>query len=107
MTVLTLGALVFLRHLESSGLISSTPLFVIAIASALQVALRLDRDAATPVPAEIGKLIRNLLLLQAAYCASVAALGAFFGDSTPYIATASLVALWPVSRLLSRWFYAS
>lgn len=105
--VLALGGFAFLRRLEDSGLISSTPLFLIAVASAFQTALRLDRDTATPVPAEIGKLIRNLLLLQAAYCASVAALGAFFGDSTPYIATASLVALWPLSRLLGRWFYAS
>ena len=104
---LSLGAFFFLRRLDDSGLISSTPLFVIAIACALQVALRLDRDPATPVPAEIGKLIRLLLLLQSAYCASVAALGAFFGNTVGYAATIILLALWPLSRLLSRWFYAS
>ena len=105
--VLFLGAFAFLRRLDDSGLISSTPLFVIAIAGAVQVALRLERDPATPVPAEIGKLIRVLLLLQSAYCASVAALGAFFGNSLGYTATVVLLALWPLSRLLSRWFYAS
>ena len=106
-TVLLLGAFVFLRRLEDSGLISSTPLFVIAIAGAFQVALRLERDPATPVPAEIGKLIRLLLLLQSAYCASVAALGAFFGNTVGYASTVILLALWPISRLLGRWFYAS
>ncbi len=105
--VISIGAFVFLRHLEDSGMISSTPLFVIAIAGAFQVAMRLERDPATPVPAEIGKLIRLLLLLQSSYCASMAALGAFFGNTVGYASTVILLALWPISRLLSRWFYAS
>lgn len=104
---LVLGGFFFLRRLEEGGQFSCTPLFVIAIASAFQVGLRLERDPATPVPAEIGKLIRLLLLLQSAYCASAAALGAFFGNTLGYSATVILLALWPISRLLSRWFYAS
>lgn len=104
---LALGGLFFLRRVEESALVSSTPLFILAIACALQAALRLERDPATPVPPEIGKLIRLLLLLQSAYCASVAALGAFFGNTLGYAATVILLALWPISRLLSRWFYAS
>jgi 4-hydroxybenzoate polyprenyltransferase len=106
-TTLVIGGFIFLRRLEESGLISSTPLFIIAAACALQVALRLERDAATPVPAEIGKLIRLILLLQASYCASVAALGACFGNTVGYASTVVLLALWPLSRLLSRLFYAS
>lgn len=105
--VLAIGGVFFLGSLDENGLFSCTPLFIIAIVSALQVGLRLERDPATPVPAEIGKLIRLLLLLQSAYCASVAALGAFFGNTLGYIATVGLLALWPLSRVLSRWFYAS
>ena len=107
LAVLALGAFAFLRRLDDSGVISSAPLFVIVLACALQVAWRLDRDPAAPVPPEIGKLIRLLLLVQSSYCASVAALGAFFGNTVGYTSTVILLALWPASRLLSRWFYAS
>ena len=53
------------------------------------VAYQLIRDPATPVPPQIGKLVRLLLLIQAAFCAAV-------GSVEASIAACFLVLLWPV-----------
>ena len=61
---------------------------------------KLNREPAPPIPPIIGQLIRLLLPLQAIWCiASRSLAGA--------IAAAVLLALWPVSRAVSRRFYAS
>jgi 4-hydroxybenzoate polyprenyltransferase len=94
------GAAWFLWPLNPTSQTASTPLFVIGIVSAFQTALRLVRDPGASVPPEIGKLIRLLLLIQAAFCAAV-------GGLEGSLAAGLLVLLWPLSRLLGRWFYAS
>lgn len=96
---LVAGGGLFLHSLSATGRMGGTPLFVIAAAGALQVALLL-RDSTTPVPPQIGALIRLLLLVQAAFCAAV-------GGVEGSLAAGILVLLWPASRLLGRWFYAS
>jgi 4-hydroxybenzoate polyprenyltransferase len=51
------------------------------------------------IPPMIGALIRGLLFIQAAFCLAAGGAG--------YIAAALLLALWPISRLVGRRFYAS
>ncbi len=97
---LTIGAACFVSQLSPASQGATIPLFLIALVSAVQIALILRRDPATPVPPEIGKLIRLLLLIQAAFCAAV-------GGVEGSLAAGILVLLWPISRLLGRWFYAS
>jgi len=61
---------------------------------------RLTREPAPPIPPMIGQLIRLLLPLQAIWClASRSVLGG--------LTATLLLALWPVSRAVSRRFYAS
>lgn len=97
---LVAGTGLFLQHLNGNALTASVPLFLIALVTCFQIAMRLTRDPAAPVPPEIGNLIRALLLIQAAFCAAVGGLEGSF-------AAAILVLMWPLHRLLSRWFYAS
>jgi 4-hydroxybenzoate polyprenyltransferase len=55
-----------------------------------------------PPPAvgrSVGALIRGLLLVQAGFCA--------LGGAHGLAAAAALLALWPVSAAVARWFYAS
>jgi 4-hydroxybenzoate polyprenyltransferase len=94
------GAALFLAQLNTTALICSAPLLLVALVSALQVAIHLTRNVSSPVPPEIGKLIRLLLLIQAAFCAAV---GGFEG----LLAAVVLLLLWPVSGLVGRRFYAS
>jgi len=61
---------------------------------------RLLRQPAPPIPPAIGQLIRLLLLLQALFCVGSR-------NVAGGIAAAVLLALWPVSRNVSRRFYAS
>jgi 4-hydroxybenzoate polyprenyltransferase len=98
--VLLIGATLFALELSPIAQGASVPLFLIALFSACQVGWRLTRDAAAPVPPEIGNLIRLLLLVQAAFCAAT-------GGVAGSLAAGALVLLWPISRVLSRWFYAS
>jgi 4-hydroxybenzoate polyprenyltransferase len=72
-------------------------LFLIAFASSAHAARMLVQ---VPLPPTIGKLIRLLLVIQAAFCtASGTALSLFFASI--------LIALWPVSRAVAKRFYAS
>jgi hypothetical protein len=84
--------------LLSAGAIIIT--FFTAISISFRSALHLTKHQAAPVPPEIGKHIRLLLLIQAAFCAST---GLIAGS----LAAMLLVILWPISRELGRWFYAS
>lgn len=72
-------------------------LFFIAFAASVHAARMLVR---VPLPPTIGKLIRLLLVIQAAFCA---ASGTTFSLSFAGI----LIALWPVSRAVGKRFYAS
>jgi 4-hydroxybenzoate polyprenyltransferase len=97
---LVMGAGWFAYRLSPTSQGASIPLFLIAVVSAAQIGLLLTRDPAAPVPPVIGKLIRLLLLIQAAFCAAV-------GGVEGSLAAGLLVLFWPLSRLLGRWFYAS
>jgi 4-hydroxybenzoate polyprenyltransferase len=61
---------------------------------------KLTHQPAPPIPPMIGQLIRLLLPLQAIFCLASRSLAGG-------IAAALLLALWPVSRAVSRRFYAS
>jgi hypothetical protein len=65
-----------------------------------QIHRRLTSEPAPPIPPMIGQLIRLLLPLQAIWCLASR-------SPTGGIAAAVLLALWPVSRSVSRRFYAS
>ncbi len=81
------------EHLRLAGA------FFLAFALAARVAMELR--AKTPMPPLIGLLISALMPLQSAFCIAAGAglWSMFFGFV--------LIALWPLHRLLSRWFYAS
>lgn len=97
---LAIGGCFFLGQVAPFARTTPGALFLVAIISAGQVALALTRQPATPVPPQIGQLIRLLLILQAAFCA---ALGGVEGS----LAAGALVLLWPISRFVGMWFYAS
>jgi len=94
------GVANFLRDRQPNPALVSLVIFLIAVVSAWQVAITLLRDRTAAIPPQIGNLIRLLLLFQAALCAASATMA---GMSAAVI----LVLLWPISRVLGRWFYAS
>jgi 4-hydroxybenzoate polyprenyltransferase len=75
-------------------------LFIIAGATAGSEALHLTRENGAPIPPVIGSLIRLMLLLQAAFCVAN-------GSPAGALAATALLILWPISRAVSRRFYAS
>ena len=80
--------------------IPAAGIFTLTAAACLLLCMRLWKNP-NPLPPFIGAHIRLLLPLQAAAC--------WFGASQgigPACAVV-LLALWPVSKLVSRWFYAS
>jgi hypothetical protein len=70
-----------------------------AIVLGASIAWRLAQAPASPLPPAIGKLIRLLLPIQAAFCMHAGAFGV--------IVAVLLLALWPLSRAVSKRFYAS
>lgn len=97
---LIVGGWLFLGRVAPFARMTPAMLFLVAAFSATQVALRLQPAAPAPIPPQIGQLIRLLLLIQAAFCA---ALGGVEGS----LAAGALVMLWPISRFVGLWFYAS
>jgi hypothetical protein len=89
--------------LASPTLLVNVPLFLGLFAFAvLQAAITtIDLSRGAPIPPGIGAFIRVLLPLQAAFCA--ASNNGWFAGAPALL----LLALWPVSRLLGRRFYAS
>jgi 4-hydroxybenzoate polyprenyltransferase len=89
------------------GAVAIGPPPTLAIAAAAVIAIYIAavtalarREVANPkIPPLIGALIRALLFIQAAFCAAAGGSG--------WIAAILLLALWPVSRLVSSHFYAS
>ena len=98
--VLLAGSALFLTQVWTVTIWSTAAIFAVAALSALAVAIQLARDAAAPVPPRIGQLIRLLLLLQTAFCAAAGTVESSF-------AAALLLIAWPVSRAVSKRFYAS
>jgi len=93
---------------ERMGLASGAALgevgmrFLLALAAGLAawIAWQLIQNAKAPVPPAIGRLIRLLLPVQAAFCVHT-------GSITGIAPGVVLLLLWPVSRAVSRRFYAS
>jgi len=94
------GAVLFLALLHTATLWSTAAIFGVAVMSAFAAAMHLARDPNAPVPPVIGQLIRLLLLVQTAFCAAV-------GTMETSLCAALLLIAWPVSRAVSRRFYAS
>ena len=94
------GSGLFLTQVWTVTIWSTAAIFAVAVLSAIAVAVQLTRDAAAPVPPRIGQLIRLLLLLQTAFCAAAGTVESSF-------AAALLLIAWPVSRAVSKRFYAS
>jgi 4-hydroxybenzoate polyprenyltransferase len=97
---LAFGGWFFLAEVTPLARMTPGVLFAVAVISAAQVAMRLTSDGATPVPPQIGQLIRLLLLIQAAFCSAL-------GGVEASLAAGALVMLWPISRFVGLWFYAS
>ena len=94
------GAALFLAQIRTATFWSTTAIFSVAVLSAFAVAIHLARDASAPVPACIGQLIRVLLLVQTAFCAAA-------GTVESSLCAALLLIAWPLSRAVSKRFYAS
>ena len=75
-------------------------LFLLAFLLSAHAGWELSRQPQTPLPAVIGKLIRLLLVLQAAFCAAT-------GPGLGSISAALLVLSWPLSRAVGQRFYGS
>lgn len=96
----TLGA----RYASQSP--AATPaiyIFALAAISGIWLAAKLFRKPPAPLPPLIGAHIRLLLLLQAAFCFTA---NPWLWE-TGSISAIVLVAMWPVSRVVARRFYAS
>lgn len=100
MLTLLAGAALFLLQVRASTFWSASLVFGVAVAGSFSAALALTRDAALPVPPVIGQLIRLLLLVQTAFCAAAGSVGSS-------LAAALLLLAWPISRAVSKRFYAS
>ncbi|HEV7867953.1 MAG TPA: UbiA family prenyltransferase [Chthoniobacteraceae bacterium] len=96
---LVIGGILFLAQLTPAYAFGAGALLTLASIFAVQIASELTRQPALPVPPQIGKLIRLILLVQAAFCAVIGVEGA--------LAASLLMLLWPLARILGRWFYAS
>ena len=94
------GAFSFLQRVYGPNRFSSALLFALAFFISAQIGWQLVRDPRMPLPPMIGKLIRLLLVIQAAYCAA-------FGDIAGSLAAAVFIVLWPISRAVGKRFYAS
>ena len=97
-----------IQHVSASALLFVQAFFIcapmailgVAVFNAAAAALTLASDSSAPVPPVIGQLIRLLLLAQTAFCAAV-------GSGPGSLAAALLILAWPISRAVSRRFYAS
>ena len=94
------GMFNFLPMVSGLNRTSTFALFALAFFISVQTAWQLTHDPAPPLPPMIGKLIRLLLILQAAYCAA-------YGGVIGSLAAAALIILWPISRAVGKRFYAS
>ena len=94
------GASDFFARMPGNTFWSTAAILGVAVFNAGGAALHLASDSSAPVPPVIGQLIRLLLLAQTAFCAAV-------GTGQASLAAALLILAWPISRAVSRRFYAS
>lgn len=94
------GSALFLAQVRTATFWSTAVIFAVAVMNGFGAATQLARDSAAPVPPVIGRLIRLLLLAQTAFCAAA-------GNIEATLGAALLLIAWPVSRAVSKRFYAS
>ena len=94
------GAALFLAQVRTATFWSTAAIFGVAVMNGFGAAAQLARDPSAPVPPVIGQLIRLLLLAQTAFCAAA-------GNIEATLGAALLLIAWPVSRAVSKQFYAS
>jgi 4-hydroxybenzoate polyprenyltransferase len=95
----------FIAAIDRSHPLSTANLWLYLVSAytlyaGFKVHSKLTRSSTSPIPPMIGQLIRLLLPLQAAFCIASRSI-------TGGIAAAGLIVLWPVSRTVSKRFYAS
>lgn len=81
------------------GGVLSIGLLVLAAILGFKMAVQLSANEPPPLPPFIGRCIRLLLIVQAAFCSHSGPLGILF--------SVTLLALWPISARVSKRFYAS
>lgn len=84
----------------SFGAFAGVGLMIMCAAAALLLGSKLWQYPKLPIPPAIGEFIRLLLPLQAAFCATP-------GTQNSLFVCIGLLTLWPISRIVSRRFYAS
>ena len=94
------GAVSFLRLIHGANRNSTVTLFILAFVVSAHAGWQLVSQPQRPLPPMIGRFIRLLLVVQAAFCAAA---GGIVGSA----AAAFLIILWPVSRAVGKRFYAS
>ena len=94
------GSALFLAQVRTATFWSTAAIFGVAVMNSFGAAAQLARDPAAPVPPVIGRFIRLLLLAQTAFCAAA-------GNIEATLGAALLLIAWPVSRAVSKQFYAS
>ncbi|MEP6956646.1 MAG: hypothetical protein ABI883_07455, partial [Chthoniobacterales bacterium] len=85
---------------EIWGRVTGMGMLLLALIACALISYRLLTHPAAPVPPAIGEFIRLLIVIQAAFCAYS---GAAAGQATAVL----LLSAWPLSRAVSRRFYAS
>ena len=94
------GGVNFLPLVSAPNRVTTSALFLLAFFVSAHAAWELACEPRRTLPPAIGKFIRLLLVLQAAFCAAT-------GDLPGSAATVLLIVLWPVSRAVGKRFYAS
>ncbi|MCE9612165.1 MAG: UbiA family prenyltransferase [Chthoniobacter sp.] len=106
--VLLAGAVLFILQVKSGTVYSTAAILAVAVLNGFGSAGQLASDPNAPVPPVIGQFIRLLLLVQAGLCAAVGMPEPSLpGAAVPLIGAALLVMAWPISRAVSKRFYAS
>lgn len=98
---LAIGLVALLGHGDAGWYYPGPATLALALALVILEVRRLFRSPAPPLPPIIGSLIRALLFLQCALC--------LMRKPSPlaFLCAIALLAVWPVSRAVSRRFYAS
>jgi 4-hydroxybenzoate polyprenyltransferase len=80
-------------------------LFFIALIVTIQVGALLTWDRSQEIPPQIGRLIRNLLIIQCAFCTAGIVIALAYPMA--FALAGFLLIAWPISRYVSEKFYAS
>jgi hypothetical protein len=85
---------------EIWGRVTGMGMLILALVACALISYRLVTRPTAPVPPAIGEFIRLLIVIQAAFCA-------YSGTAAGQVAAIVLLIAWPLSRAVSKHFYAS